>query len=188
MNFDEWLTTIPIKQTPKGARLDLRLYVYPDGHGNFLIAGGNGPVNTEGQPVNNPAEARDVLEKLWTRAMNLESESDAAQTRQPTIAEQFADVIGTVPDLPEDMATQHDRHFRGKYSRIKVDPDKMGGAPCIRDLRIPVASVVGMVADQMTLEEILSDYPDLEAGDIWEALRFAAETVLERELPLVNVS
>ena len=113
MKFDEWLTTIPIKQTPKGARLDLRLYVYPDGHGNFLIAGENGPVSTEGQPVNNPAEARDVLEKIWNRAMNLKSVSGAAQTRQPTIAEQFADVIGTVPDMPEDMAAQHDHYIHG---------------------------------------------------------------------------
>ena len=113
MKFDEWLTTIPIKQTPKGARLDLRLYVYPDGHGNFLIAGENGPVSNEGQPVNNPAEARDVLEKIWNRAMNLKSEPGTAQTRQPTIAEQFADVIGTVPDLPEDMATQHDHYIHG---------------------------------------------------------------------------
>jgi uncharacterized protein (DUF433 family) len=61
----------------------------------------------------------------------------------------------------------------------------MGGLPCIRGLRIPVASVVGMVAEGMTTEEILDDFPDLEAEDIREALRFAAEALLERELPLV---
>jgi uncharacterized protein (DUF433 family) len=54
-------------------------------------------------------------------------------------------------------------------------------------LRIPVATVVGMVADEMTPAEILAAYPDLEAEDVREALLFAAETVRERELPLVMV-
>ena len=60
----------------------------------------------------------------------------------------------------------------------------MGGVPCIRGLRIPVATVVGMVADGMCDQEILDAYPDLEAEDIREALRYAAEAVRERELPL----
>ena len=113
MKFDEWLTAIPIKQTPEGARLDLRVYVYPDGHGNFLVEDENGVAVAGGQPVNNPAEARDVLEKIWNRAMNLKSVSSAEEPRQPTIAEQFADLIGTVPDLPEDMAAQHDHYIHG---------------------------------------------------------------------------
>jgi len=71
-----------------------------------------------------------------------------------------------------------------RFERITIEPDKMGGVPCIRGLRIPVASVVGMVADHMTTEEILADYPDLEAEDIDEALRYAATAMLERELPL----
>ena len=58
------------------------------------------------------------------------------------------------------------------------------GAPCIRGLRIPVATVVAMIADGMTVEEILRAYPDLEHDDIGEALRYAAEAVRERELPL----
>jgi len=62
----------------------------------------------------------------------------------------------------------------------------MGGVPCIRGLRIPVATVVGMVADGMTEDEILAAYPDLERADIQEALRFAAEAVRERELPLIG--
>lgn len=70
------------------------------------------------------------------------------------------------------------------FERITVEPDKMGGVPCIRGLRIPVATVVGMVAEGMTAEEILADYPDLEAGDVSEALRYAAAAVRERELPL----
>jgi uncharacterized protein (DUF433 family) len=60
----------------------------------------------------------------------------------------------------------------------------MGGVPCIRDLRIPVATVVAMVADGMSAEEILAAYPDLEPEDLREALRYAAEAVRERELPL----
>ena len=69
------------------------------------------------------------------------------------------------------------------YTRITVDPNKMGGLPCIRGLRIPVATVVGMVADGMTVDEILAAYPDLEKEDIQEALYYAAEAVRERELP-----
>jgi uncharacterized protein (DUF433 family) len=70
------------------------------------------------------------------------------------------------------------------FERISVDPAKMGGVPCIRDLRMPVATVVAMVADGMTVDEILADFPDLEADDIKEALHFAAEALLERTLPL----
>jgi uncharacterized protein (DUF433 family) len=70
------------------------------------------------------------------------------------------------------------------FERITVRPDQMGGAPCIRGLRIPVATVVGMVADGMGQEEILDAYPDLEPEDIQEALRYAAEAVRERELPI----
>jgi uncharacterized protein (DUF433 family) len=61
----------------------------------------------------------------------------------------------------------------------------MGGVPCIRGLRIPVAAIVGMVAEGITEPEILKAYPDLQAEDIREALRYAAEAVRERELPLV---
>jgi uncharacterized protein (DUF433 family) len=63
------------------------------------------------------------------------------------------------------------------YARITTDPQLMGGVPCIRGLRIPVATVVGMVADGMSESEILDAYPDLVADDISEALRFAAEAV-----------
>jgi uncharacterized protein (DUF433 family) len=70
------------------------------------------------------------------------------------------------------------------FERITADPDVLGGVPCIRGLRVPVATVVGMVADGMTVEEILADFPYLEAEDIAQALRYAAEAVRERELPL----
>ena len=70
------------------------------------------------------------------------------------------------------------------YERITVDADQMGGVPCIRGMRIPVATVVGMLADGMASPEILAAFPDLEAEDIVAALRYAAEAVRERELPL----
>ncbi len=72
------------------------------------------------------------------------------------------------------------------FERITVNAQQMGGTPCIRGLRVPVATVVGMVADGMTTDEVLKAYPDLEAADIREALQFAAEAVRERELPLVG--
>jgi uncharacterized protein (DUF433 family) len=59
-----------------------------------------------------------------------------------------------------------------RFERITVEPEKMGGVPCIRGLRIPVATVVGMVAEGMAVDEILADYPDLEAGDIRAALEY----------------
>jgi uncharacterized protein (DUF433 family) len=70
------------------------------------------------------------------------------------------------------------------FERITVEPDKMGGQPCIRGLRIPVATVVTMVADNMTAEQIVAELPDLEVEDVAEALRYAAEALRERELPL----
>ncbi len=75
-----------------------------------------------------------------------------------------------------------------KFTRITVDPLQMDGVPCIRGLRIPVATVVGMVADGMTRREILKAYPDLKLKDVEESLRYAAEAVRERELPLRSAS
>ena len=62
-----------------------------------------------------------------------------------------------------------------KFSRISVNPNQMGGVPCIRGLRIPVSTVVGIVAEGMTQEEILDAYPDLEPEDIREALLWVSE-------------
>jgi uncharacterized protein (DUF433 family) len=70
------------------------------------------------------------------------------------------------------------------FERISIDPEIMGGLPCIRGHRMPVATVVAMVADGMSVAEILTDFPYLEADDIADALRYAAEAVRERELPL----
>jgi uncharacterized protein (DUF433 family) len=70
------------------------------------------------------------------------------------------------------------------FTRITMDPALMGGVPTIRGLRIPVATVVSMVADGMTPAEICHDLPGLTAQDVAESLWYAAETVRERQLPL----
>ena len=61
-----------------------------------------------------------------------------------------------------------------KWDRITTDPEKMGGAPCIRGMRMPVATVVGMIAEGMSEEQIIADFPYLEKEDIKQALGFAA--------------
>jgi uncharacterized protein (DUF433 family) len=80
------------------------------------------------------------------------------------------------------MTRRHAMRFR----RITVDTKQMGGVPCIRGLRIPVATVVGMIADGMTREDILSAYPDLQPGDIRESLRYAVEALRKRQIPLLG--
>ncbi len=68
--------------------------------------------------------------------------------------------------------------------RITADPNQMGGIPCIRGLRIPVATIIGLLAEKMTNKEILEAYPDLEQEDINQALRFAAYMTKEKEIPI----
>jgi len=71
-----------------------------------------------------------------------------------------------------------------RLDRVTTDPEVMGGLPCIRGLRIPVATVVDMVADGMSADEILTALPDLVQEDIEQALCYAAESVREGELPI----
>ncbi len=73
-----------------------------------------------------------------------------------------------------------------EFTRITADSRQLGGIPCIRRLRIPVATVVGMVAEGMTTAEIVEASPDLVEDDVREALRFAAAAVRERDLPLAS--
>jgi uncharacterized protein (DUF433 family) len=73
------------------------------------------------------------------------------------------------------------------FKGITVNPKQMSGEPCIRGLRIPVATIITMVAQGLSTNEILSYYPDLEKEDVEEALNFAAEAVREKELPLMKV-
>ena len=61
-----------------------------------------------------------------------------------------------------------------EFPRITIDPKQMGGVACIRRLRIPVTTVVEMVTEGLGVPEILEAYPDLEADDIPEAVRYTA--------------
>lgn len=74
--------------------------------------------------------------------------------------------------------------YPGVMDRITIDPKVMGGVPCIRGLRIPVATVVGMVANGMTSAEVVAELPPLELEDVAAALRYAADAVADREIPL----
>lgn len=73
-----------------------------------------------------------------------------------------------------------------RFERITVDPNKMGGVPCIRDLRVTVSMVLGQLAGGRTVDDVLADYPYLEYEDILAALEFAAAVVNEREVPLAR--
>jgi uncharacterized protein (DUF433 family) len=71
-----------------------------------------------------------------------------------------------------------------EFKRITTNPGQMRGVPCLRGLRIPVATIVALIAEGHTTQDILVLYPDLDADDVREALLFAAEAVRERVLPL----
>ena len=72
-----------------------------------------------------------------------------------------------------------------RFTRITLNPDVMGGKPCIRGLRVTVGTIIGLLASGRTIAEILEAYPYLEAGDIQEALAYAAWRVEEQEVALV---
>lgn len=72
------------------------------------------------------------------------------------------------------------------FERITVDPARMGGVPCIRDLRVTVGMVLGQLAAGRTIEEVLADYPYLERADVLAALEFASMVVNEREVPVAR--
>ena len=74
------------------------------------------------------------------------------------------------------------RHY--KFDRITLDPDKCFGKPCIRGLRMPVASILSYLSSGMTMDEILKEWPDLEPEDIYQALGYAALAMEERIVPL----
>lgn len=74
------------------------------------------------------------------------------------------------------------RHY--KFNRITLDPDKCFGKPCVRGLRMPVASILSYLSSGMTPGEILKEWPELEQEDIYQALGYAALTMEERVVPL----
>ncbi|MCO5330120.1 MAG: DUF433 domain-containing protein [Ilumatobacteraceae bacterium] len=67
--------------------------------------------------------------------------------------------------------------------RITIDPEVMGGLPCIRGMRVTVSAVVGQLAAGRSIDDVLAEYPYLEHADVLAALEFAAADVSERELP-----
>ena len=73
-----------------------------------------------------------------------------------------------------------------EFKRITTKTGQMGGVPCLRGLRIPVATIVALIAEGQATQDILVLYPDLDADDVREALLFAAEAVRERVLPLAS--
>lgn len=75
-----------------------------------------------------------------------------------------------------------------KYNRITIDPDQCFGKPCIRGLRMPVASVLDYLATGMTMEELLKEFSFLEQEDIFQALAFASESMQERYIPFGKAS
>ena len=70
------------------------------------------------------------------------------------------------------------------HTRITIDPEKMDGQPCIRNLRFPVVTVLRMVAGGMSAEEIVAEHPDLEIQDVPAAPNYAAEALAEHYYPL----
>ena len=72
------------------------------------------------------------------------------------------------------------------FDRITANPAQMGGVPCIRELRIPVSMIVGLLADGMATDQVLDAYPDLERDDIQQALRYAAVLTQDREVELTQ--
>ena len=71
-----------------------------------------------------------------------------------------------------------------RFDRVSVDHQIMGGAPCITGTRIPVATVVSMVAEGMQVDQIVREFPQIDAEAVRQALQFAADAVRERSLPL----
>src|SRR6266540_2764222 len=103
---------------------------------------------------------------------------DITSFRCPEVVQKGADCLAL------DQLRQYCTNEMKNFDRITVDPAQMGGVPCVRHLRIPVATVLRLLAGGLTEVEILSEYPDLQVDDIRECLRFAAASAMEREMPL----
>jgi len=73
-----------------------------------------------------------------------------------------------------------------KLGRITMDPQVMGGKPCIRSMRVTVGTLVGLMASGKTIDEVLAAYPYIEREDVLEALTYAAWRAEEKELPLAS--
>ncbi len=72
------------------------------------------------------------------------------------------------------------------YERITFDPQILGGRACIRGMRVSVSLLVNLVANGMSVEQILKEYPLLEADDIRQALQYASALTNEELHPLTT--
>ena len=87
------------------------------------------------------------------------------------------------------MAKDRRRDYLGAmehFDRITLEPGRMGGKPCIRDMRVTVGMIVGQVGAGRSIEALLDEYPYLEREDVLQALRYAAWRAEEREIKLVS--
>ncbi len=73
-----------------------------------------------------------------------------------------------------------------EFDRITIDPERCFGKPCIRNLRMPVASILSYLSSGMTAAEILTEWPELEQEDVKQALAFAASAMQERIIPIIE--
>jgi len=71
-------------------------------------------------------------------------------------------------------------------TRITLDPNIMGGKPCIKGLRVTVGTIIGLLASGITIDAVLDMYPYLQKEDIMEALAYAAWRSEEIEVPLAT--
>ncbi len=71
-----------------------------------------------------------------------------------------------------------------EFDRITIDPNVMGGKPCLRGRRVTVGMIVGQIASGSSVADLLVDYPYIEEEDVTQALRYAAWRAEEREVPL----
>ncbi len=69
------------------------------------------------------------------------------------------------------------------FKRITFDPNIMGGKACIRGMRIPVSLIVNLVANGMTAQNIITEYPDIKPEDIKEALQYVSWLATEEHYP-----
>jgi uncharacterized protein (DUF433 family) len=74
------------------------------------------------------------------------------------------------------------------FNRVTFNEDIMGGKACIRGMRIPVSIVINLLANGLKIEEIIAEYPDLEAEDIQQSLKYAAWLVSEENHPFRDVA
>jgi uncharacterized protein (DUF433 family) len=104
--------------------------------------------------------------------------------RQPGVRERLTDGRFGRSNEFVDNSVNHRSADVPQLTRITRDAAVMGGKPCIRGMRVTVGTLVGLVAAGHTRDEILREYPYLEAEDIAEALSYAAWRAEEVEVPL----